>query len=960
MDIAGSFATLIDKYLIDPIVQSINILRNSSNNVEDMHEKVCELIAARNDRRQEAENAGQVMTDMGKNWFKVVHEIEVKATGIEERHQQSSCVNFCSLYKLSKKSTDLKQKAGDMLNPQFDLTKRPPPESVIEIESEPTETLQPSTQHMLQKIIDNLLGDPENVITGVHGMGGVGKTTLAEKVNNHFKGNSCFETVIMVTVSATPNISKIQTRMGERLGLDLPNDPDRAKEKLLVALRKKKFLIILDDVWDGLNLKGIGIPHPRNHNGSKILITSRNIDTCTNMGAKIKLKVEPLSKDESWNLYVQKAGPHVTADHIKSSAQRIVAKCKGLPLAIGAVARAMADRDGVGEWADAVREIEKSAMDLRGMKEEVFVPLKFSFDKLQDDMLRSLFLYCACFPEDSDIFTRNILDYCVGEGLVDKLSSLMAVKNKGKAMIKTLKIASMLEDGLSEGSVRMHDMMRELALMITFSGSDGSSKFLTRVGKSIEEAPHAKEWLDTTMVLLKNTQIEKLPELGEKCPKLTTLQLMGNFILKIVPEINFLQHLDHLHILDLSFSLKLEYLPNSLSCLLNLRVLRLPGCRRLRALPALGMLRQLQVLDLHLCEMLDQQILVSKCFDSSNKSSDLSNLRYLNVSYSQVSIPAGVISHHLLKLEELYLNGARNIKWKLRDEGNNEEERRSGLSSDEGHHHHHQPSIIDVGELSHLTHLTSLHICLEDITISGWFKPLAKKIKGLELKRCTFIKQDAIQALHESKDLQWLIITKCWGLTCVPCHVNRLEIKNCEDTENMLNGAEEPHQDSLESLDLDRLPKLKSICGGPTPLNIFGRLSFLNIKECNRLKMVFTKRMPRLFNNLKYITIEKCDRIEVIIEAEEEDWELKGTNNNRLISPFPNLIRLCLIDLQALADVCTNHILHCPLIVQVNVDNCPRLKKDPLHIRNSDGLLIMKDESTWWKGKAVEEEIQMI
>ncbi|KAJ4956766.1 hypothetical protein NE237_013549 [Protea cynaroides] len=452
-----------------------------------MQEKDRELKAARNDRRHElgqAENVGQVTIDKARNWCEVVNETEMEATGVEERHQWTCACGLC--------------KAGDMLNQQFDLATRPLPKSVIEIESEPKENLQPSTQNMVQKMLDGL-GDTKIGIIGVHGMGGVGKTTLAKKVNNHFKDNSSFETVIMVT----------------RLRLDLPKeDVDDAREKLLDALRKKKFLLILDDVWNKLELKGIGNPHPRNHKGSKILITSRYKDTCTHMDAELKLEVKPLSRDESCNLF-----------------------CKGLPLAIVTVARAMADRDGVGEWADVVREMEKSTTQ--------------------------------------NIFENDISDYCVGEGLVDKLSSLMAVKNIGEAMIKSLKIASMLG----------------LALWITSSGFDGSPKFLTRAGGSFKEAPDAKEWLDATRISLMDTQIEKFSELGDRCPKLTTLLFRKNKILTIVPHTNFFQHVDHLNVLDLSFSSKLEYLPDSLLDFVNLRVLRLHGCSRLRALPALGMLR---------------------------------------------------------------------------------------------------------------------------------------------------------------------------------------------------------------------------------------------------------------------------------------------------------------------------------------------------------------------------------
>ncbi|XP_042482271.1 putative disease resistance protein At4g10780 [Macadamia integrifolia] len=433
----------------------------------------------------------------------------------------------------------------------------------------------------------------------------------------------------------------------------------------------------------------------------------------------------------------------------------------------------MANRHGDGEGANAIREMEQSATELRGMKDKVLVPLKFSFDRLEDDMLRNIFLYCNCFTEDYSIMENEILNYYIGEGLVDRLNSLTAAMNKGESLIGSLKIACMLEDGESEGSVRMHDMMRELALWITSSELNSSSKFLIRNGESFKEAPQANEWLDATQISLMDTQIEELPELGERCQKLTTLLLRRNRILT-VPPTNFLQHMDHLSVLDLSHTYTLEYLPRSLSCLVNLRVLSLRWCSRLRALPALEMLRQLQVLDLCRCLALDQQILGSICVGG------MSNLRYLDVTKTNVSIPAGVISS-LLKLENLRLYRADNIIWRMSEnekwdwsgsdgkgqwnEGNNENKESSGSCDD------HQPSIIDVRELHCLTHLTSLDISFRGIIISDWFRPLAKKMMALVLEHCRVIKQDAIQVLNESQKLQMLEIHECPGPTCVPIRV---------------------------------------------------------------------------------------------------------------------------------------------------------------------------------------------
>ncbi|XP_042518454.1 disease resistance protein At4g27190-like [Macadamia integrifolia] len=572
---------------------------------------------------------------------------------------------------------------------------RPP---VIKVPNDAMIENQPSTERMVQQMLEWILNpDPHFGIIGVYGMGGVGKTTLVKEVNNHFEKDLSegegipFEIVIMITVSATPNIPNIQTYISKRLGL--PNDSEA--EALFDALRKKRFLLILDDVWSKLKLQEIGIPNPRTHKGSKILVTSRSKDACTDMGAKKAIKIHPLSEAESWGLFVEVAGDHVVADEIKCFSERIIGRCKGLPLAIVTVGHAMANRLGVGEWASAVREMELSTTDLRGMKEEVFAPLKFSFDRLENDMLRSLFLYFACFPEDYNIKEYEIVNYCVGEGLVDKYGSLTAARNKGEDLIRSLKIACMVEDGEYKGSVRMHDMMRELALWIVTSSSESDSNgpsFLIRTGELVIETPQAHEWLNATRILFYWTSIEKFPELGGRCQKLTSFLLSHSYISTVFPPTNFLQHMDHLSVLDLSYNKSLS-LPDSLSCLVHLRVLRLQGCRDLRSLPALGMLQLLQVLDLNGCEGLEQKIQEYEWVGG------LSNLRYLDVANSTVSIPVGVISR-LHKLEELRMLKARNIKWRMSSA--EDEKWDSSETGREGQKDDHR-SIIDVEELSHLT-----------------------------------------------------------------------------------------------------------------------------------------------------------------------------------------------------------------------------------------------------------------
>ncbi|KAJ4958416.1 hypothetical protein NE237_025527 [Protea cynaroides] len=248
---------IIDKYLIAPLVRRVNYLRNYQDNVDSLQTSV---------RNMNSKS-----------------EIEREADDIQEEYNSGTWRMSAERYLVRERYVNPKAKADLRLTEQFPMARQPSPEPMIEREDEPIEN-QPSTQRTLQQLIDHIY-DLRSRIIGVYGMGGVGKTTLVKKIkiNNHFKENFPFDIVIFLLTS-----------ISERLRLDLSNtSEDGAREKLLNALRKKNFFKFWM-MW------------------SKILITSQHKDTCTHLDAEIKLKVEPLSIDESWNLFVKKAGQHVT------------------------------------------------------------------------------------------------------------------------------------------------------------------------------------------------------------------------------------------------------------------------------------------------------------------------------------------------------------------------------------------------------------------------------------------------------------------------------------------------------------------------------------------------------------------------------------------------------------------------------------------------------------------------
>ncbi|KAK8633457.1 hypothetical protein V6N13_014303 [Hibiscus sabdariffa] len=133
------------------------------------------------------------------------------------------------------------------------------------------------------------LMDDEVRKIGVWGMGGVGKTSIMKAINNQLlKETGKFDIVIWITVSKEMNITKLQEDIASKIGVAFSDDEDettRAGMLFETLLRKSKFVIILDDLWEKVSLKRIRIPEPSV--GSKLVLTTRSSDVCRQVGCRV-------------------------------------------------------------------------------------------------------------------------------------------------------------------------------------------------------------------------------------------------------------------------------------------------------------------------------------------------------------------------------------------------------------------------------------------------------------------------------------------------------------------------------------------------------------------------------------------------------------------------------------------------------------------------------------------------
>ncbi|KAL7194709.1 hypothetical protein ACSBR1_035030 [Camellia fascicularis] len=196
-------------------------------------------------------------------------------------------------------------------------------------------------------------------------VGGAGKTTMVKEVTKSANKEQLFDEVVIAVVSQSPDEKKIQVEIADKLGFKFEEESvSGTADQLRESLPSKRILLILDDVWKRLELNDIGIPYGHGHGGCKILMTSRFVYVCDDMGAEKKFTVEALDKEEAWNLFKETAGiSNDTSTEFYSTRKAVADECGGLPVAIKAVTRALKGK-GEPSWDSALEDFDIPIEDL--------------------------------------------------------------------------------------------------------------------------------------------------------------------------------------------------------------------------------------------------------------------------------------------------------------------------------------------------------------------------------------------------------------------------------------------------------------------------------------------------------------------------------------------------------------------------------------------------------------------
>ncbi|KDO52924.1 hypothetical protein CISIN_1g043737mg, partial [Citrus sinensis] len=334
--------------------------------------------------------------------------------------------NCSSGYKIGRKVFKTLQQVQGLTNEgDFKEVPQPVPENLVD------ERPLPPTVVGLQSTFDRVwrcLMEEQMGIVGLYGMGEVGKTTLLTQINKKFLHTpNDFDFVIWVVASKDLQLEQIQGSIAKKINLFNESWNSRSLQEksqdIVKNMSNKKFVLLLDHIWELVDLSQVGLPVPcRTSASNKTVFTARELEVCGQMEAHKSFKVERLGYEDAWKLFEEKVGKEILDSHpdIPELAETVAKECGGLPLALITVGRAMASKKTPREWEHAIEVLRSSAYKFSGMESRVFSRLKISYDFLPGDETRFYLLYCSSYPEDYKIFVEDLIDCWICEGFLDE------------------------------------------------------------------------------------------------------------------------------------------------------------------------------------------------------------------------------------------------------------------------------------------------------------------------------------------------------------------------------------------------------------------------------------------------------------------------------------------------------------------------------------------------------------
>ncbi|KAH9658546.1 ADP-ribosyl cyclase/cyclic ADP-ribose hydrolase [Citrus sinensis] len=653
-------------------------------------------------------------------------------------------------------------------------------------------------------------------ILGIWGMGGIGKTTIADaifnKISRRFEGSYFVHNVR--DAEETDRIKDLQKQLLSKL---LNDGNVRNVRFQLKRLARKKVLVVFDDVNHSRQIESLIGRLDQLASGSRVIITTRDKQVLQNCWASQIYEMKELVYVDAHKLFCQYAfrGAHLDASYSKLT-HKAIKYAQGVPLALKVLGRHLCG-NSKEEWESAMRKLEVIP-DV-----EIQEVLKISYDSL-DDSQKNVFLDIAFFlkGERRDVVI-SFFD-AIGFEVKIELSVL-----DGKSLITCL-----------DNQIRMHDLLREMGREIVRKESIDHSGKRSRLWyhKDICEVLKKNKGTEAIKGISldmgkANSEIQINPYTFSKMTELRFLKFYGSenkcmvSSLEGVPftEVRYFEwhqyplktldiHAENLVSLKMPGS-KVKQLWDDVQNLVNLKKIDLWYSKLLTKLPDLSLAQNLEILDLGGCSSLTE---------THSSIQYLNKLEVLDLDRCESlrTLPTSIQSKYL---KRLVLRGCSNLK--------------------------NFPEISSSG----IHRLDLTHVGIKELPSSI---DRLSKLDTLKIHDCTSL-ESLPSSLSMFKSLTSLEIIYCPKLKRLPDELGNL--KALEELRVEGTAIRRPPESlgQLSSLQILSLSDNSNLERAPESIRHLSKLTSLFISDCKMLQT-----LPELPCNLHDLDASGCTSLEAL------------------------------------------------------------------------------------------------
>ncbi|XXG41230.1 hypothetical protein AAC387_Pa01g1740 [Persea americana] len=269
---------------------------------------------------------------------------------------------------------------------------------------------------------DSLASDSGMQVVPICGMGGLGKTTLAQLIHNDERVMNHFDVSVWVYVSEDFDLIRLTKAIAEFVlpgSAPLLTSLDRIQVSVQNALEGKKFFLVLDDVWNVNCNSWVALRAPLMvaGRGSRILVTTRSHRVSSMMGTVPTHSLRCLSDDDCWSIFKRLAFVEGDSDvhpDLVMIGKEIVNKCKGLPLAVNTLGGLLRSKVNVVDWKSI---LQSEIWDLAEERDGILPTLRLSYRHLPAHLKRC-FEFCSIFPKGSYFYVDELVWSWMAQGFI--------------------------------------------------------------------------------------------------------------------------------------------------------------------------------------------------------------------------------------------------------------------------------------------------------------------------------------------------------------------------------------------------------------------------------------------------------------------------------------------------------------------------------------------------------------